>query len=389
MDAATEGGRAAATPVPPGFFGVNGQSLRPLAGTASAPLLDKQLAAIETGGLSFVRTNFDWRQLEPAPPRRGRRRFDFRSADAWVGALAEHHLRWYVVAIGVPTPRWATRPATYAVCGYRSPPDRLGAFTGLARGLAARYGRGGSFWRAHPDLPREPVRDFEIWNEPNFGAFWCPRPQPARYADMLTRSAEAVHAGDPSARVVLGGLAGFRRSGRAPGGSSELSPADFLAAVLRARPLLRHRIDVVGVHSYERDPREVLRDVRSDRRALASFGMARTPMSLNETGWYTAGIGATPPVSERRRAHYLRSLTAAIAVSGCGVVSFAPFVWTSAESNVARPDDWYGLASPETAEPYPSGSAYLDEVGRIRAGEGGGDPLAARRLCAGRARGEP
>src|SRR5690349_12493945 len=87
-------------PVPPpnrsgGFFGVNGQSLRPLAGTSSAPLLDKQLAAIEAGGLSFVRTNFDWRAVEPGPPRNGHPALDFRATDAWVEALATHRLRWY------------------------------------------------------------------------------------------------------------------------------------------------------------------------------------------------------------------------------------------------------------------------------------------------------
>ena len=346
------------------FFGVNGQSLRPLAGTASAPLLDMQLGAIEAGGLSFVRTNFDWRLVEPRPAEHGRARFDFRSTDAWVDALARHHLRWYMVAIGVPTPRWAARPATYAVCGYRAPPSRPGPFVGLVRALAERYGRGGSFWGEHPELPAEPVKDFEIWNEPNFGSFWCPRPQPARYAVMLRRSVRALHAADPSARVVLGGLAGFRRSGHAPGGSSELSPGDFLTAALRAQPSLRRRVDVVGVHSYERDPLQVLRDVRADRRALRAVGMGSVPMSLNETGWYTAGIGATPPISERQRAAYLRTLTAAIAASGCGLTSFAPFAWTSAEANPGRPDDWYGLASPRTGAPYRSGRAYLDEVRR-------------------------
>ena len=51
--------------------------------------------------------------------------------------------------------------------------------------LVQRYGSGGTYWPDHPDVPRLPVIDFEVWNEPNFAAFWCPRPQPARYAKLL------------------------------------------------------------------------------------------------------------------------------------------------------------------------------------------------------------
>jgi hypothetical protein len=188
---------------------------------------------------------------------------------------------------------------------------------------------------------------------------------------MLARSAAAIHSVDPSADVVLGGLAGFRHSGHTTGGSSALSPRDFLRAVLHARPALRRRVDVVGVHSYERKPGGVLRDVRSDRAALRGVRMGSVPMSLNETGWYTAGVGATPPVPERRRARYLRTLTRAIARSGCGISSFAPFAWTSAQANPAKPDDWYGIASPRTARPYRSGRAYLDEIGRVPVSKGG------------------
>jgi hypothetical protein len=352
---------------PSSFFGVNGESLRPLAGTSAEPLLDRQLAAIERGGLGFVRSNFDWRQLQPRPPRHGRARFDFRSTDAWAAALARHRLRWYMVVVGVPTPRWAETAAAHSACGYRAAPRRVGSLVRLGRALAARYGAEGSFWRAHPQLPSEPVEDFEIWNEPNFGIFWCPRPQPARYARMLLRSARAIRAADPAARIVSAGLAGFRSSGRSAGGSPELSPPDFLAAAVRARPRLRRAINTVGIHSYEATPAGVISDVRRDRRALVRLGMASKPISLNESGWYVSGNGATPPVPEHRRAAYLRRLTSAISATEC-VDSFAPFAWTSSEANAARPDDWYGIASPATAKPYPSGRAFVDEVRRLETG---------------------
>ena len=79
--------------------------------------------------------------------------------------------------------------------------------TGCA--LARRYGRGGSFWKAHPRLPYEPITDYEVWNEPNFGRLWCPKPDPGAYARLYLAARSAVQAVDPKALVLVGGLAAF------------------------------------------------------------------------------------------------------------------------------------------------------------------------------------
>jgi hypothetical protein len=51
------------------------------------------------------------------------------------------------------------------------------------------------------------VRDYEIWNEPNLNVFWSPRPNAARYVDMLRAAYPAAKQANPDANVILGGLA--------------------------------------------------------------------------------------------------------------------------------------------------------------------------------------
>jgi len=52
----------------------------------------------------------------------------------------------------------------------------------------------------------EGVHTFEVWNEPNLERFWQSGVNPGEYADMLKAAYPAIKAGDPSSRVLLGGL---------------------------------------------------------------------------------------------------------------------------------------------------------------------------------------
>ena len=124
-----------------------------------------------------------------------------------------------------------------------SPPRSNGDFAAYAGALAVRYGPGGGFWRAHPELTPQPVDTYEIWNEPNLAIEWGLRqPEPQRYVDLLRTAYLAVKAADPSAVVVSAGLApttathgGIEasespRTNRAAGGSARSSsPAGYSA----------------------------------------------------------------------------------------------------------------------------------------------------------------
>jgi hypothetical protein len=70
------------------------------------------------------------------------------------------------------------------------------------------------------------VHAYEIWNEPNIAVFWAPRPNPARYAQLLKLAYVAVKRSDPSAEVVSGGLAPYGSYGESD--PTHMNPLTFL-----------------------------------------------------------------------------------------------------------------------------------------------------------------
>ena len=80
-----------------------------------------------------------------------------------------------------PTPGWAARrPGDLA-----APPARPGAAQAFAAALVARYGPRGTFWAEHPDLPRLPIRAWQVFNEPNHTGFWSEPPYAPTYVAAL------------------------------------------------------------------------------------------------------------------------------------------------------------------------------------------------------------
>jgi hypothetical protein len=353
--ASTAGG----PPAPPSFFGVNGDVLYQYALHGQADTLAAQLDAISGGGLAFVRSPANWSQIEPSPAA-GRTGFDFTISDAFVSALASHQVSWQPIGQGLPIPQWAAAPKVYSVCGFRSAPARPQFLAIYLAAIAKRYGRGGSFWSAHPELPYKPVTTYEVGNEPNHYAFWCPRPVPPAYALTFIASAEAIHAIDPKATVELGGLAAFPDSAD----PLRLSPQAFLSAALAAQPRLKDEIDAVAFHPYATTPAVVVSNLIAFRKVLSADGLGRVPISVNEVGWSTVDGPGLPATSEEDRARYLAQVTAEIARRrrALDVLEIAPYAWTTAELNPADANQWYGIADPQTGAPYPSGTAYLDAV---------------------------
>ena len=344
------------------FFGVNGVVLRAWSSQGQADLVDRHLAQVEASGAGFVRATLGWQRIAPLPPVGDMRRYDFADTDRWVTALARHGLRWSILGLGVPTPVWAADPAAPAACAGQRPPARAEDFAAVMGAMARRYGSEGEFWAEHPELPRLPILEYEVWNAPNNGGDWCPAPDPEAYADLYAATREAVHSADPGARAVVGGLGAFESQDPGSVGSARLAPDEFLARMLAHRPELVDRIDAVGIHIYAVDAAGVIAGVAEFRRIIDAAGLAGVPLSWNEVGWPTAGEGGFPPTPEAERAILIGEVTAAAAEVGCGIVSFAPHTWVTPELDGADPEDWFGIADPETGEPYPSALAYRDAL---------------------------
>lgn len=105
------------------------------------------------------------------------------------------------------------------------------------------YGPEGTFWRDNPAVPKKPVAQIEVCNEPNFGyGFTGVAPETAAlYAQVLIAAYDRIKLRAPAMTVV----------GFATGGASNAAPAfvsDTLNALRAANRL--NCFDVMSVHPY-------------------------------------------------------------------------------------------------------------------------------------------
>jgi hypothetical protein len=198
--------------VPPSFVGVvaDGPIFNPSVNVSQE--FDLMVGA----GVQSVRAQFSWQMAQPYPdwasvPSGQASRFvdeggiptDWSRPDKVVAAAAARHMS--VLPVITTSPAWAAVPPSTLA----SPPRSAAAFAKFAATAARRYGPGGAFWAQHPELEAQPIRDWQIWNEPSFRAFWRPRKWVRPYVALLRAARASLKAVDPGARIVLGGLPGI------------------------------------------------------------------------------------------------------------------------------------------------------------------------------------
>jgi hypothetical protein len=250
--------------VPEGFYGVNWNR----AGT-SAPgaTQGRQFRLMARSGVESVRTVFSWAGAQPSAGEPTR----FVDTDRAVALAARHGIR--LLPIVIYTPTWAAR---YPERG-GSPPARVADFAAYLDALVRRYGPAGTFWAGRPDLPRRPVRQWQIWNEPHFDAYWYAEGESEQswargYARLLRAAYDAIKRRDPRAKVVTAALAGFAWN--------------HLAALYREGA--RGHFDAAALNIFTIEPANVLRGVSKMRALLRFFGEGRKRVWITETTWPAA-----------------------------------------------------------------------------------------------------
>ncbi|WP_354697377.1 hypothetical protein [Paraconexibacter sp. AEG42_29] len=304
--------------------------------------------AIGRTPLQSVRVIADWNHAEPEAPDRatGAHRFRWTLTDATAGGLARNGLRWDVI-LGFSSAWAGTVPGTAAG------PAPLKPFAAFATAFAERYGRGGRFWRDHPELPYVPVTTYQVWNEANLDMSWTA----PTYAEFYAGVRAAIIAAEPQARVAVGGLA-----------QGKDTASRFLRAMVAARPSLVKEMDAVGVTIYRRIPQQVLEDVVAFRRTLDELGARDTAIDVNETGWTTSGgvlLTDITPVTDEIRGGYLGEVVELLAASDCGLGTVQPYAWVTQQQLAFEGSEWFGLADPVTAVMRPSAAAYVAAVARV------------------------
>jgi hypothetical protein len=277
--------QAAKRQVPRGWLGV----------VADGPLMEGMPAPAETewdllagSGAESVRIGFHWPVIQPdegTPP-------DLTTTDAIVLAAASRGVRLLPVVQG--TPAWAARDPDEGVA---SPPRRVGDFTAFLRVLIARYGAHGTLWSDHLEVRALPIRDWQIWNEPNFRDFWSQQPFAKSFVPLMRASHRAVHKADKHARAILAGMAnrswtGLDRFYKAGG---------------------RGTFDAVALHPFTKKAKNVVRVVELAREVMRRHHDGRTPVWVTELSFPAAKGKVDKPYGfETTQAGQVKALRTAV-----------------------------------------------------------------------------
>jgi O-antigen ligase len=122
----------------------------------------KTLDSIQQAGFKWVRQEFDWQKT------------DWGAADQLISAVQGRGLKLVAAFTGEAAPL-------------------AEAFAVFVANFVRRYG--------------DRVDVYQIWDEPNLESAWDGNPNPAEYARLLQISYSAIHAADPTAIILLAGLA--------------------------------------------------------------------------------------------------------------------------------------------------------------------------------------
>jgi hypothetical protein len=302
----------------PAFIGVTSGDL-----TNPGVHVASELSLMGRSGVGSVRAPFYWREAQPA---RGGPT-SFAKTDPLVEAASRAHVGVLPVVIG--TPAWAARHPGKP----NSPPQGTATYAAFLRALVGRYGSKGSFWTEHPRVPRLPIRDWQIWNEPNHAFYWSDQPFTRDYIALLRAAGTAVHTADPGARVVLAGFA--ERSW------------ELIAGLYRAGA--RGAFDVAAIHPYTFEVPNVLKIAHLVRAAMVRGGDARRPMMITEFGWSSGkgkvrhpfGFETTPADQAARLRELLPQFTRERHALGLERVYWES--WMSSDRDVNAPFDYAGL----------------------------------------------
>ncbi len=240
------------------WLGFNDNAIRGGENTA-----EEQAQLTESVGAGIHALTLDWRFAEPSPGT-----FKFADYDRIYRAMLDRGVRpLFILAFA---PKWAWD--SLAVCilpDCRFPParERLPEWRRFAATVAARYPR---------------AAGIQVWNEPNEREFWSPRPDPGRYAELLSSAHAGVKSVAPDMPVLTGGFSNRRRNEEAGMGL-----ADFLRGIYGAGA--RGNFDVLGFHAYPESVRldAIPHTLAAVRDIPAQAGDHRVPLWVTETGLST------------------------------------------------------------------------------------------------------
>jgi O-antigen ligase len=139
--------------------------------------LPANLTQIKQSGFTWIRQVFPWLEIEP-----NEGEFDWSIWDR----IVQQSNGLNIIAVLDTSASWASASNSY-------PPTSTLQFANFARLFALRYG--------------DRIDYYQIWDEPNLGARWNGAVNPIEYAELLRQARDAIRQVDPTATIILAGLA--------------------------------------------------------------------------------------------------------------------------------------------------------------------------------------
>ena len=217
-----------------------------------------ELNALHASGSRLIRMDFTWGRAE-----RTKGEYDFSAYDGLAASMTKLGIRClFILDYGNQLYDDNLSPHTE---------EGRAAFARFAGAAAKHFAGKGILW--------------EIWNEPNIGQFWKPKPSAEDYSAMALATIDAVRQADPNAFIM--------------GPASSAFPWDFFETMGQRGVFAK--LDAVSVHPYRRaDPETVEADYARLRELLGRHAPGRNiPIVSGEWG-YTA-----VDISEEKQADYL------------------------------------------------------------------------------------
>jgi hypothetical protein len=294
---------------------------------------DCNLAAIAGAGVTMERVELSWDTVEHKPGK-----WNFGEFDKEFAKAARHGITMLPLLMDVPS--WAGS----AVNAF---PSKTAAYAAYVARVVARYGKHGTFWRAHRKIPARPVTWFEIWNEPYLSQFSGSGVNPGAYARLFKQAVVAGKRADGSARFLIeADLYGTKEDG---------SSINWVGPMFDAVPDLGRYIDGVAVHPYTgtdspdsydpSDPRGEFRRIENIRQQFAAHGVGSKPFWITEVGWSTCPANPDECVGEGKQAAYLkRAFDIVKSDYSSWVKAVFPYNYRDGnEDNQGDKEVWFGL----------------------------------------------
>jgi len=270
-----------ASPSTAGLAGVNLNG--PILAVSDA-VLRSEFKRMSAAGVRRIRLPVNWEFVQPVEGRGPI--LHWLDRIALLAARSKIDLLPFVC--GAPT--WAAAPATLCRrCGSNllvsaHQPRDPARYAQFVASLVARYGPGGSLWKASKKLPARPVKAWQVWNEPDLASYWPTDGWASEYADLLRLTFKAIRAVDPSATVVLAGLTNY-------------SPAALAALLYQGKIFGYFNVAAMNLFTVKvADQSVVLAKFRDE---LVRGGGATIPIWITEWTWLSGASRATwafPPV---------------------------------------------------------------------------------------------